>query len=33
MKDALEALIAAGKVQIIPVGFNEKESEKEEAGE
>jgi hypothetical protein len=31
--DALEALIAAGIVQIVPVGFNEKEREKEEAGE
>lgn len=32
MRDALEALIEAGIVQIVPVGY-EKESEKEEAGE
>lgn len=29
MSDALEALMAAGIVQIVPVGFNEKEKEKE----
>lgn len=31
--DLLQELIKAGIVQIVPVGFNEKESEKEEAGE
>lgn len=33
MANILDELIKAGIVQVIPVGFNEKESEKEEAGE